>query len=169
MGGVVIDDSGRVQRKHGSTDEAIQGLYAAGEVVGGIHGKNRLGGNALTEALVFGRVAAKSVIKEYQTSFKKSYPTKEVLSSNPIDESKESDSNFRVVSRDELTAHEEDCWVQIGDLVYDLHDFVEDHPAGPEAITELAGTNGTPAFLAAHTFQMLDDFDDCIVGKMEGS
>ncbi len=48
MGGVVID-------RNGST--TVPGLYAAGEVVGGVHGANRLGGNALMEALVFGRRA----------------------------------------------------------------------------------------------------------------
>jgi succinate dehydrogenase/fumarate reductase flavoprotein subunit len=45
MGGLVIDE-------HGYT--GVSGLYAAGEVVGGIHGANRHGGNALTEILVFG-------------------------------------------------------------------------------------------------------------------
>ena len=47
-GGLAIDDNGRT---------TIKGLWAAGEVTGGIHGKNRLGGNALTDALVFGRRA----------------------------------------------------------------------------------------------------------------
>ena len=50
MGGVVIDPDGRT---------SLDGLYAAGEVVGGIHGANRMGGNALSEALVFGTVAAR--------------------------------------------------------------------------------------------------------------
>ena len=45
MGGLIIDE-------HGYT--GVPGLYAAGEVVGGIHGANRHGGNALTEILVFG-------------------------------------------------------------------------------------------------------------------
>ena len=45
--------SASVLRQDGS---AINGLYAAGEVIGGLHGKNRLGGNALTECVVFGRV-----------------------------------------------------------------------------------------------------------------
>ena len=34
----------------------IQGLYAAGEVSGGVHGENRLGGNSLLECTVFGTI-----------------------------------------------------------------------------------------------------------------
>jgi fumarate reductase (CoM/CoB) subunit A len=48
MGGIRIDESCRT---------AVPGLYAAGEVTGGIHGANRLGGNALTEIIVFGKTA----------------------------------------------------------------------------------------------------------------
>ena len=39
------------------TETNVPGLFAAGEVTGGVHGKNRLGGNALTEYMVFGRRA----------------------------------------------------------------------------------------------------------------
>ena len=54
LGGVVIDTKCRVLRPDGTP---IPGLYAAGEVTGGIHGLNRIGGNAGTEVLVFGRIA----------------------------------------------------------------------------------------------------------------
>ena len=54
LGGVVIDSSCRVLDVSGV---AIPGLFAAGEVTGGLHGRNRLGGNAGTEVLVFGRIA----------------------------------------------------------------------------------------------------------------
>ena len=57
MGGVEINTSGQVINESG---EVIPGLYAAGEVTGGVHGSNRLGGNALTDILVFGRIAGKS-------------------------------------------------------------------------------------------------------------
>lgn len=42
--------------------EAIPGLYAAGEVAGGVHGGNRIGGTAVTDIVVFGRVASESAI-----------------------------------------------------------------------------------------------------------
>ena len=58
MGGLRIDTHRRVLDKHG---KPIPGLYAAGEVTGGFFGGNRLGGNALTEVMVSGRIAAKSI------------------------------------------------------------------------------------------------------------
>ena len=54
LGGLVIDARCRVLKADGSP---IPGLFAAGEVTGGIHGFNRIGGNAGTETLVFGRIA----------------------------------------------------------------------------------------------------------------
>ena len=44
--------------------KAIDGLYAAGEVTGGIHGGNRLGGNAITEIFVSGRTAANAISED---------------------------------------------------------------------------------------------------------
>ncbi|MCH1939227.1 FAD-dependent oxidoreductase [Holdemania massiliensis] len=57
MGGLVTDMDRRVLNEN---DEAISGLYAAGEVAGGIHAGNRLGGNAITEIIVSGRIAGNS-------------------------------------------------------------------------------------------------------------
>ena len=57
MGGVKINAQTQVINKEG---EAIPNLFAAGEVTGGIHGSNRLGGNALTDTVVFGRIAGQS-------------------------------------------------------------------------------------------------------------
>ncbi|HWP50459.1 MAG TPA: flavocytochrome c [Clostridia bacterium] len=54
MGGVKINTDAQVIDANGNI---IPGLYAAGEVTGGIHGANRLGGNALTDTVVFGRIA----------------------------------------------------------------------------------------------------------------
>ncbi len=57
MGGVRIDTLCRVYNENG---EIISNLYAAGEITGGIHGANRLGGNALADTIVFGRIAGES-------------------------------------------------------------------------------------------------------------
>jgi flavocytochrome c len=58
MGGVQINPKAQVINKSG---QVIPGLYAAGEVTGGIHGSNRLGGNALADIHTFGRIAGTSV------------------------------------------------------------------------------------------------------------
>lgn len=57
MGGIEINEDAQVLDKSGNI---IKGLYAAGEVTGGIHGSNRLGGNALADIAVFGRIAGLS-------------------------------------------------------------------------------------------------------------
>ncbi len=54
MGGVKINTSTQVLNAEGT---AIPGLYAAGEITGGVHGANRLGGNAVSDFVVFGRIA----------------------------------------------------------------------------------------------------------------
>ena len=61
MGGLKIDTQARVLDKD---NNAIPGLYAAGEVTGGIHGANRLGGNAIADITVFGRIAGTNAAKE---------------------------------------------------------------------------------------------------------
>ena len=57
MGGIRINESTQVLRADGT---AITGLFAAGEVTGGVHGANRLGGNAVADIIVFGRIAGQS-------------------------------------------------------------------------------------------------------------
>merc|ERR1712157_518676 len=56
MGGLEVDTNSLVVNAEG---KAIKGLYAAGEVAGGIHGNNRLGGNSLLDCVVFGRVSGR--------------------------------------------------------------------------------------------------------------
>ena len=59
MGGLLINTKAQVIDTKG---KVIKGLYAAGEVTGGVHGSNRLGGNATADVLTFGRIAAKTAL-----------------------------------------------------------------------------------------------------------
>lgn len=61
MGGVSIDTEGHILNKDG---KIIPGLYAAGEVTGGVHGGNRLGGNAVVDTVVFGKLAGDTLVKD---------------------------------------------------------------------------------------------------------
>ena len=60
MGGVEINALCQVLSTAG---EVIPGLYAAGEVTGGIHGGNRLGGNAIADIIIFGQIAGQQAMK----------------------------------------------------------------------------------------------------------
>ena len=57
MGGLTINTNTEVLKADGTV---IPGLFAAGEVTGGVHGANRLGGNAVADFTVFGRIAGKA-------------------------------------------------------------------------------------------------------------
>lgn len=63
MGGVVINHKTQVLNKD---EQIIKGLFAAGEVAGGLHGNNRIGGNSIAETIVFGRQAGQQVFKYIQ-------------------------------------------------------------------------------------------------------
>lgn len=73
MGGLSINEESEVLHKDTKfraiidsftgREGVIPGLYAAGEIAGGVHGNNRLGGNSLLDCVVFGRVAAKAACK----------------------------------------------------------------------------------------------------------
>ena len=66
MGGLFIDEDGK---------SSIDGLYGCGEVTGGVHGANRLGGNALADTQVFGKRAGKAAsinceFEDFETNIK---------------------------------------------------------------------------------------------------
>lgn len=71
MGGLVINQEGK---------STIQGLLACGECVGGIHGANRLSGNALSETVVFGIIAGRTAVKIAETQSVPSLPPVEIES-----------------------------------------------------------------------------------------
>ena len=62
MGGIQINT--RAQVLDIETHRPIRGFYAAGEITGGIHGASRLGSNAITDCLVFGRIAGHNAAQE---------------------------------------------------------------------------------------------------------
>lgn len=60
MGGLEINDNAQVLSVRG---EPIKGLYAAGEATGGVHGMVRLGSVAVADCMIFGRIAARHMMK----------------------------------------------------------------------------------------------------------
>lgn len=156
MGGITIDSEGYVLNVDG---ERIPGLHAAGEVTGGVHGVNRLAGNSLLECTVFGSLIGQRI--PIQTPVNLEHKSGK-------DQSLPKADSMRDVSPEELKQHstEGDCWVAIHGIVYDLTDFAEEHPAGPESIWSLAGGDGTEAFDAVHNEGLLADFSDDRIGRL---
>jgi flavocytochrome c len=158
MGGITIDKEGNVLSGEGSI---IPGLHAAGEVAGGVHGVNRLGGNSLLECTVYGTIVGQKIPVKVR-----SRPERSRSQPNRPEPSPPERKELRSVSYSELQKHntDDDCWVAIYNIVYDLTEFAEEHPAGPESIYELAGKDGTAAFAAVHNERMLEDFIDDRIG-----
>ncbi|PWG00189.1 flavocytochrome c [Levilactobacillus bambusae] len=63
MGGLKINAQTQVQKDDGTV---INGLFAAGEIAGGLHGDNRIGGNSIAETVIFGRQAGQQAYKYSQ-------------------------------------------------------------------------------------------------------
>ena len=163
MGGITIDTEGHVLD---TERRVIPGFYAAGEVTGGVHGDNRLAGNSLLECTVFGSLVGRNLpLQERLPADSMKNPTASSTTTST------SESKTRVVSLEELGQHntEEDCWVAIHGVVYDLTSFIDEHPAGPASIIELAGQDGTDAFVAVHNQNILEDFEEDRIGVLASS
>ena len=155
MGGITIDEDGRVLEEGGT---AIGGLWAAGGVTGGVHGDNRLGGNSLLECTVFGKKVGGFIDIQETGGGGEVFDTEEEGLRGEIKD----------VSMEEVAKHDhkEDCWVGLHGFAYDLSEFAEEHPPGPESIWELCGKEGTDVFKAVHSEGMLEDFKGEIKGRI---
>ena len=160
MGGIKIDAQGNVLKEDGSI---IPGLHAAGEVTGGVHGNNRLGGNSLLECTVYGTIVGQKIpIKAARQA---------VTMGLAVEKKEEKATELPIITKEELAKHNtaNDLWVAVHGVVYDFTDFADEHPAGAKSIVDLAGTDGTAAFSAVHNQNMLDDFEDDIKGYFQSS
>ncbi|KAI1425526.1 FAD binding domain-containing protein [Xylaria sp. FL1777] len=63
MGGVAFNTKAQVLGRKGDALAPIEGVWAAGEITGGVHGDNRLGGSSLLECAIFGRIAGAEAAK----------------------------------------------------------------------------------------------------------
>jgi flavocytochrome c len=158
MGGIRIDNSGNVL---GRSDTPIEGLYAAGEVTGGVHGNNRLGGNSLLECAVFGSIIGENLPIDQSLSSR--------LADSQQNEDKVAKGPIPIISMEQVAQHnlQDDCWVAIHGKVFDLTKFADQHPGGVRSIQQLCGVQGTQAFSLAHGEHILSNLRHLEVGVLK--
>lgn len=165
MGGLKINEKCQVIDKQGNH---IERLYAAGEVTGGIHGKNRLGGNSLLECTVYGRIAGEQAMQYLNSSFNFSIMNSVYSVYTKIWNSFSWNIfvGGKKITKEELSKHNKagDVWIAIDNNVYDVSDYVDKHPGGAESIMRYAGMDATSAFYQIHEKYMLDPIKNKIVG-----
>lgn len=183
MGGLEIDSESRVLDKN---SRPISGLFAAGEVAGGVHGANRLGGSSLLGCVVFGRVsgdsAAAYLLQSTSAAIAKaggrlsslvghlsSSPAAAVAAptsaSTPVGSGSSNEYTVEEVARHNK---KDDVWVIIDGQVLDVTKFLPDHPGGEKAILLYAGRDATEEFNMLHDPKVIPRYaPDSVIGKVK--
>merc|ERR1712166_1708633 len=160
--------------------KSMPGLYAAGEVAGGIHGNNRLGGNSLLDCVVFGRVSGAHAAKWMLGADCKAVNLNELSGGGLTGEVKASknagaayEDNLNAGAKagapaagaavaavgggggytlEEVAKHnsKQSCWVVLDGKVLDVTSFLSEHPGGELAILTFAGKDATEEFNMIH-------------------
>jgi flavocytochrome c len=228
MGGVEADHESQVVGAKG----VIHGLFAAGELMGGVHGKNRLGGNSLLDCVVYGRVAGASAARYMMSNFAAldragaanrrigNVAQKFTIEVNPGSvtinfgegvtaeaasgpatgfgfQSEKSSAatndpyvtgftqgagpssgasapaagGMKKFTWDEVKKHttEKDCWIVVDQKVYQLEEFLPDHPGGKKAPLIYAGKDATEEFNMLHKPEILDKYaKEYLIGTVDG-
>lgn len=164
MGGLKVNEAGEVMDK----ENVIPGLYAAGEVAGGVHGRNRLGGNSLLDCVVYGRVTGRNASK-FLLKLALQEKKFDGLSRVNLVRNQLKGTELKEITEDEVKQHnkEGDCWVILGDKVYDVSKFMIDHPGGKDSILLYAGQDATEQFELMHQETVLKKYGPALViGKL---
>jgi len=184
MGGLEISAKSEVVDKKG---KVIAGLYAAGEVAGGVHGNNRLGGSSLLDCVAFGRVAARNCA-EYMlgddvvtTDLWKlaggapgSTEAAKPAAGAPAAAAAAPAAGAAAVSAGTYTMEEvakhttkDDCWVVLHGQVLNVTSFLKDHPGGELAILTFAGKDASAEFDMIHPPDVLQKYaPDTVIGTV---
>ncbi|KAF7281360.1 cytochrome b5 [Rhynchophorus ferrugineus] len=87
----------------------------------------------------------------------------------PISHNFSNEDNSKEISMEEVSWHDNanDCWVVIYDRVYDVTNFIDEHPGGDEVLMEHAGRDATMAFRGAeHGSKALQSLSKYMIGEL---
>ncbi|KAL6308063.1 fumarate reductase [Sparassis latifolia] len=187
MGGLEIDSESRVVD---TNEKPIPGLFAAGEVAGGVHGANRLGGSSLLGCVVFGRVSGDSAasyllqvlgplagkaagrlgaVAGHLGAPSSSNAAEPAAQKAPEAEGTHS-AGGKAFSATEVAKHnkKDDVWVIIDNQVLDVTNFLPDHPGGEKAILLYAGRDATEEFNMLHDPKVIPRYaPDAVIGTLK--
>jgi len=188
MGGLEIDHEARVLAAGGAP---LPGLFAAGEVAGGVHGANRLGGSSLLGCVVFGRVAGDAAAAYLLQNFgsvsaraagrvagvaahlgapqPETKKAKEEVATSSGATSSPPSSGTKTYTASDVAAHnkKDDIWVIIDGQVLDVTNFLPDHPGGEKAILLYAGRDATEEFNMLHDPKVIPRYaPDAVIGMV---
>ncbi|KAJ6497809.1 FAD binding domain-containing protein [Mycena sanguinolenta] len=183
MGGLEIDAESRVIDSNG---KPIPGLFAAGEVAGGVHGANRLGGSSLLGCVVFGRVsgdsAAAYLLQQSSAVIAKAGGRLGAISGQlgtpsaapaekapePASSSAKSGSKTYTMADVEKHKKKDDIWVVVNGQVLDVTSFLPEHPGGEKAILLYAGRDATEEFNMLHDPKVIPRYaPDAVIGTLK--
>ncbi|KAH9062410.1 Flavocytochrome c [Lactarius vividus] len=180
MGGLEIDPEGRVLAAGGAP---LPGLFAAGEVAGGVHGANRLGGSSLLGCVVFGRVAGDTAAAYLLQNIGDvssraagrvagvaaqlgAEPETAKAGSGAAASPPSAGGSYTI---DEVAKHnkKDDIWVVVDGQVLDVTKFLPDHPGGEKAILLYAGRDATEEFNMLHDPKVIPRYaPDAVIGRV---
>ncbi|HKS98372.1 MAG TPA: fumarate reductase/succinate dehydrogenase flavoprotein subunit [Rugosimonospora sp.] len=135
MGGVEVDPDSA------ATGGTVEGLYAAGEVSGGMHGSNRLGGNSLSDLLVFGKRAG-----EHAAAYAAGLPSRPAVASDDLDAAVE--TALAPLAR-EGGVNPYDVWHELQQVMQDLVGIIRRKSELEESLKHLAELRERAANLSA--------------------
>jgi len=138
MGGVITDEQGKT---------GVLGLYAAGEVVGGVHGANRHGGNALTDIIVYGARAGAAAAEYTKTQSVVSVEPAAETELNRYEALRRGDAEEAVDPRAVMSRLREMMWTKVG--------VVRDEVKLKEALAEITKLKGDAPRLHASSGRMM--------------
>lgn len=172
MGGIHVDEHARVLKDNGV---AVGNLWAAGEVMGGVHGANRLGGNSLLDCVVYGRISGQNAgdaLMKISGGAAGGHSSSGAGSSSAAPSAGGAKGGMKMISMAEVAKHntEKDCWVVVNGQVLDVTEFMHDHPGGKKAIMLFAGRDASEEFNMLHKPEVVEKYaPETVLGVIAGN